>query len=122
MGVPKLESKESVSPKDYANILRSLYFSNYLKREFSELALSLMLETDYNSQLPKGIPKNIKISHKIGMSVNGMSFHNCGIIYTKEPYILCVMSKNSTQEESDKIISKISKQIYDYRLKKIEIS
>lgn len=122
MGLPGLNSDNRVSPKEYSNMLRGLYYSSYLKRQFSELALSLMQETDFNSQLPAGIPKSIPISHKVGMFKEGGYYHDCGIVYFPEkPYILCVMSINSTQEEADYVISSISKEVYNYMTEKLNL-
>jgi beta-lactamase class A len=119
MGLPSLEETNRISPKEYANMLRGLYYSSYMRRTFSELALSLMLETDFNSQLPSGIPRNVPISHKIGMYYDGGYYHDCGIIYLPEkPYILCVMSLNSTLEEANNVISYASKEVYNYMAKK----
>lgn len=114
MGLPEPTLNDtSVSPKQYANMLRSLYFSNYLRRPFSELALTLMLETDFNSQIPAGLPKDIKVAHKVGFYVWEGYYHDCGIIYVpNKPYMLCIMSMNSTAEESDRIISQLSRIVY----------
>lgn len=116
MGLP--ESKDDsvyVSPKEYSNMFKSLYFSNYLKRPFSELALSVMLETEFKDQLSSGIPKNIKISHKFGVDNTSGVYHDCGIIYfPNTPYLLCVMSKNNTQTEANSVISNISKITYNF--------
>jgi beta-lactamase class A len=116
MGLPYPEGGIAiVSPKEYSNIFRSLYFSNYLKRSFSNLALSILLETDFNDQLVSGVPEDIKISHKFGEDAKLKYYHDCGIIYFPEkPYILCVMSKGSTKEEANSVISNISKVVYEY--------
>jgi beta-lactamase class A len=105
----------NISPMDYSNMLRELYFSNYLRKPFSELALTLMTNTDYNSQIPAGVPVNIKVAHKIGVYLTEGYYHDCGIVYAPgKPYILCVMSKNTDSLEADKVISQISKIVYDY--------
>lgn len=108
----------TISPKHYSNILRSLYYSSYLRRPFSELCLSILSQTNYNTQLPASIPSGIRISHKIGEYhlPNGEDgFNDCGIIYyPHKPYILCVMSKNTTQKEADMAISELSKSTYEY--------
>jgi beta-lactamase class A len=116
LGLPQPTSeKVEVSPKEYSNIFRALYVSNYLSRPMSELALSLMLETDFNTQLPASLPKDIKVSHKVGFDINEGYYHDCGIVYAStRPYMICIMSKNTTQEEADKVISTLSKKIYDF--------
>jgi len=114
MGLPAPTLNDTrVTPKQYAGMLRGLYFSNYLRRPFSELALTLMLNTDFNSQIPAGLPESIKVAHKVGFYVWEGYYHDCGIVYVpKKPYMLCVMSMNSNAEEADRIISQLSKIVY----------
>jgi beta-lactamase class A len=115
MGLPPMNGHEKMSPRDYANMLRSLYLSTYLRRTFSELGLSIMTGTSYNSQIPAGLPKDIKVAHKIGVDIGLGYYHDCGIIYDNNPYLLCVMSSNSTQQEADRVISSISRVVYNYK-------
>lgn len=107
-----------ISSKQYSNNLRALYYSTYLKRPFSELGLSIMSETDYNNQIPAGVPDEIPVSHKIGyfFTQDGKAgYHDCGIIYyPNKPYILCVMSKQTTRDEADLVIKNLSKITYEY--------
>lgn len=120
MGLPPPEqiSNQKMSPRGYSNILRSLYLSSYLRRTFSEKALSVMIDTQFNSGIPANLPNEIKVAHKIGVSNQGGYHHDCGIVYLPDkPFLLCIMSANSTQEESDKVISEASKVIYDYLTK-----
>jgi len=115
MGLPDPSNQQSISPKEYSNIFRSLYFSTYLRRPFSQLALTILLDTKFNSQLPAGIPEDVKVSHKVGFDVTKGFYHDCGIVYKPEhPYLICIMSQNTTQEKADKMISAISKIVYDY--------
>jgi len=104
-----------VTPKQYANLLRSLFFSNYLEKSSSELVLSLLSNTIYTNRLRAGVPEKIMVAHKVG-SISGLGdSHDCGIIFLpKRPYILCVMSTNTTKEESDRIISAVSRQVYEF--------
>lgn len=115
MGLPKINIPEKISPKDYGNMLRSLYLSTYLRRSFSELALSLMMETTFRDQIPAGLPNDIKVSHKVGFDLPSGYFHDCGIVYYKNPYILCIMSSGSNQEEANRVISNVSRIIYTYK-------
>ena len=106
-----------VSPKDYSNILRTLYYSGYLKRRSSQLLLLLLSKTSFKDGLPAGVPENVTVAHKIGAyELEGTFYHHdCGIIYTPhEPYILCVMTKGMPPEESNVFIRRISRIAYDY--------
>jgi len=112
------DTDEAISPKGYSNILRSLYLSTYLRRPFSQIALSIMSETDYNTQLPAELPTDVKVAHKVGFDANEGIYHDCGIVYLpKKPYILCVMSKGTDYWQANKAISEISKTVYDYVVK-----
>jgi beta-lactamase class A len=111
------DGRVTLTPKQYSNILRSLYYSTYIRRVFSELCLSIMSATDYNNQLPAGIPPEILISHKYGeyASPGPPAYSDCGIIYYPDkPYILCVMSSGATKESSEKMIREISRTVYAY--------
>ena len=102
-----------ISVKDYSNILRSLYYSSYLRRFYSQYILDLMTNTAFNDGLPSGVPKGVKIAHKIGDKE--IYYYDCGIIYYPEnPYILCVMTGNAPSEKSIQTIGQISKLTYDY--------
>ncbi|MFA5246922.1 MAG: serine hydrolase [Candidatus Micrarchaeia archaeon] len=106
---------EAISPKAYSNILRSLYLSSYLRRPFSQIALSIMSETDYNTQLPAGVPAGVKVAHKVGFDASYGIYHDCGIIYLPtKPYILCMMSTNANYNEANSVISEISNKAYNH--------
>jgi hypothetical protein len=117
LGLPHINPNNVtlLSPKQYSNSFRSLYFSTYLNREFSQLALSILSDTDYRTQLVTGVPTDVKVSHKYGAYRNGGYFHDCGIIYLpKKPYMLCIMSHDSSKEEADRVISELSSMIYNF--------
>jgi len=104
-----------VCPKEFANALRDLYYAKYLSKPSSDLMLALMADTVYDSQIRMGLPPDIKVAHKVGFNAGCGEFHDCGIVYLSgAPYILCVMSKNSTREEADRAISGISRLIYEF--------
>jgi len=114
---PTLNSTEiyMLSPKIYSNIFRSLYYSTYLRRPFSQLALTLMSETIFNWQVEAGLPEEIQYSHKIGIWASLGYYHDCGIVYLPQKhYLICMMSKNSTPEESSYFMRKVSEEIYTY--------
>jgi beta-lactamase class A len=114
LGLP-IKMDSTISPKDYGNMLRSLYISSYLRRPMSELALNMMLRTKYNTQIPAGVPTGIPIAHKVGFNFEIGEFHDCGIVYIpQKPYIICLMSRESSNIEADRVISAVSKIVYDY--------
>ena len=104
-----------ISPKDYSNIYKSLYFSNYLSRTMSEYLLNILSDTEFKLQIVEGVPKEIVVAHKIGLEQEGDFIHDCGIIYAKKtPYILCIMSKGNSFNDASKTMAQISSAVYNY--------
>lgn len=119
MGVPVVSIEESekgtvLSPKEFSNVFRSLYFAGYLCRTSSNWVLSLLSNTEFTEGIPAGVPKNVKVSHKIGTWASEGSMHDCGIVYANHPYLLCIMSEGTSVEEGTRVIKEISKTVYDY--------
>ncbi len=109
---------DRVSPKQYSVFLRILFNSTYLGRAMSEKALGLLAKTDFNDGLRAGVPTNVTIVHKFGQASsveNGaqtMELHDCGIIYTKSPYALCIMTRGPQLNGLEKAIQDISRLVY----------
>lgn len=105
-----------LSARDYSNIFKSLYISSYLSRESSNYLLHLMNETNLSYGLREGVPRNLAVSHKIGVYGANKEAHDCGIVYLpNNPYILCIMTKNATDSETaTKLIENISRTVYNF--------
>ena len=116
-------STYTISAKDYSLFFRVLYNATYLSKENSELALSLLSQATFKDGLISGVPAGTVVSHKFGEHINGtidditsVELHDCGYIYASDaPYLLCVMTKSKTLDESKKVISNISKIVYNER-------
>jgi len=108
-----------VTAKNYSSVLRALYLSAYLDRENSNKLLDIMTTSVYRDRLVAGVPKDIKVAHKVGIyrdprDLRTQTHSDCGIVYSKSrPYMLCIMTKSELQE-SDTFISEISKLVYKY--------
>lgn len=106
--LPTKNAQYEISPKIYSYFFRLLYNATYLNRDNSELALTLLSETDYKDGLVAGIPANITIAHKFGQhgtetlpsnAISEWELHDCGIIYHPDrPYFLCVMTRGQVSE------------------------
>ena len=113
--ISKPEEDVKITPKQYSNIFRSLYFSSYLKRPSSQYLLSVMTNTKFRGVLQAGVPEGVKVAHKIGVWNNEKSYHDCGIVYYPDnPYFLCVMTKNSNPERAEERIISISREAYNF--------
>lgn len=87
-----------INAKENTRLLKAMYFEG-------GKVLTYLSHTTYDSQrLPKYLP--VRVAHKIG-DLGGYA-HDCGIVYTKEPYVISVMTQGTGYE----IISRISKDVY----------
>jgi len=107
-------NSQTVSPREYARIFRALYYSTFLSPDSSEMALRLATDTQEESLISKGIPPNVQVAHKFGI-MGTTSLHDCGIVYhPKNPYFICVMTKNMELDKSSKLIYEISKEVFEF--------
>lgn len=115
--------EDFMSVKNYASFFRILYNASYLNKEMSERALKLLSQSDFADGLVAGVPKNIVVAQKFGERKIGEvnQIHDCGIIYyTPKPYLLCVMTRGENFDSQTKVISDISKIVFDNVKKQIE--
>lgn len=107
------ENQTTLGAQSYSSVLKCLYLSCFLNYENSQQILAWMTEAESPTRLRGGIPENVKVAHKYGTSA-GRSESDCGIVYVpKRPYIICFMI-DAPPEEANKIITDISKKVYDY--------
>lgn len=113
---PAVVQNYTITPKQYAILLRVLFNATYLSREYSEKALQIMSLATYNQGLVAGVPEGVKVAQKFGEALDSsnpnapeINLSNCGIIYNKtHPYILCVMTKGKTISALTQTIATIS--------------
>lgn len=107
------DEKNISCPEDMAVYLKHLYeFYSDNETLGKELA-DYLSGTVFNERIPLFLPDRVKVAHKIG-NWHG-EYHDVGIVFSEDPYIVSVMSKNvPRKEEAFKVISDISAKIYRY--------
>lgn len=102
-----------ITAQQYISVFKSLYFASILNLDDSQEILRLLTHTEFNNMLPKGVPKDIPVSHKIGL-IDDEIYQDCGIVFVpNRPYALCMISK-SDKPTAQKRMYTISKLIYKY--------
>lgn len=102
-----------VTPRGFSRIFKSLYLASFLTPELSQRALDLTTDTQVEQLISAGVPPEIQVAHKYGEKPDSLS--DCGIIYhPKNPYYLCIMTKDFDPMAEKKMISNISQIIYTY--------
>jgi hypothetical protein len=115
--------EDLVSPRNYANLFRSLYNASYLTADYSNELLEVLTNTTYRNGAVKNIPAHVKVAHKFAertvVDIYGRpsfrQFHECGLVYVKngdEPYSFCIMTEGTDFNQLEKIQQEIGQEIY----------
>lgn len=121
---PSAAQSYQISSRKYALFLRLLYNGSYLKPKHSEYILSVLAKSTFNDGLVAGLPQGLVVAHKFGVhdstqvvdgkTVPSTVLHDCGIVYYSDsPYALCIMTEGRDVQTLEKIISTVSKMVYD---------
>lgn len=106
-----------ITVKSYASFYRVLFNSSYLSKENSEKALKLLSQTKFNKGIVAGVPSNLIVSHKFGerqyLETHQKQLHDCGIVYSSKPYLICVMTRGQDFNKMATTIQNISRHIYN---------
>lgn len=83
----------------------------YSKHACSEM-LKIMLDQQYKSGIPAGLPKAARVAHKTG-NISTVH-HDAGIVYMEDrkPYVLVVLTKFQAEAGRTTAVAEISKDIF----------
>ncbi|MDD5657697.1 MAG: class A beta-lactamase-related serine hydrolase [Elusimicrobia bacterium] len=102
--------------KDYATFFLTLYNASYLTPKSSEAALDLLARTDFKLGLAAGVPNTVAVAHRHGereLADGRKQFHDCGIVYTANPYLLCVMTRGQDLTKLVDVVTRVSRICYE---------
>jgi len=102
--------KNETSPTDMGKLFYQLFRENLLVRDDRDELLSFLTKTIWEDRIPAGIPKEIRVAHKIGTEVGVIS--DAGIVFSKEPFILVILSEGVVEKEAKEILPKIAALVY----------
>ncbi|MCX6794420.1 MAG: class A beta-lactamase-related serine hydrolase [Candidatus Falkowbacteria bacterium] len=113
--IGKAPNYQAINLKTLSNMFIALYDSKYINTENSNRVLEYLANTPFNDKIVAGVPKDILVAHKIGISVTDNTFSDCGIVYApNRNYILCLGSSGADEANADKFMAEISKVVYQF--------
>lgn len=126
LGIPSeenvnLANADFITAHQVSTMFRVLYNGTYLSRDNSEKALQLLSQVSFTQGLAAGVASSTVVSHKLGLVGIGAGavspeheLHDCGIVYAKDPYLMCVMTRGTAPlPQLEGIIAELSKAAYD---------
>ncbi len=102
-----LQKNES-TPQEVAAFFALVYQTDYLNPQSREIFFSILTNTVFEERLPQPLPQEIQVAHKIGSWPDTNSYHDCGIVFTTNPYVICVMTEDTSYDTAVEIIRQIS--------------
>jgi len=118
VGHPVNRARNFSTPKDMGMYLERIV---ELEQDYPELGQELIgyLEnTVFNERMPKYLPEDVKVAHKIGTWPDTGSSHDVGIVYGQNPFVLSIMSEGVTDaNQAAEVIGQITKMVYDFEQK-----
>lgn len=115
VGHPVNRARNFSTPKDMGVYMQTIV---EFEKEYPELGQELIgyLEnTVFNDRMPKYLPEDVSVAHKIGTWPDTGSSHDVGIVYAKNPFILSIMSEGvADPNQAAEVIGQITKMVYDF--------
>jgi beta-lactamase class A len=104
------------SNSDTEIIFEKIYSGNIANAADTKEMLSYLSNTELNTRIPAKLPEKATIYHKIGTGVS--QIHDAGIIKSDDKsYYIGIFTADTTEgDETDNLISQVSKIVYDYMI------
>ena len=97
-------------------MLKKIADPSYTRPQLSAEMLELMTNTSFEDRLPRPLPEETRVAHKIGSYES--TFSDAGIVFPEESggkgqeYYIVVVSEGASQEEARETIQDISLATY----------
>lgn len=101
------------SARDMAYLLEKMYNKELIDEKSSEEMISILKNQRLNGKIPffiQSIRPKIQIAHKTGEDTN--ITHDVGIVFAKEPFIVCFCGNNVNVPEYERLMQDITYELY----------
>jgi len=100
----------AMTPEDLGLLFRKLYQEKIVSDKSRDEILNYLTNTIWETRIPAGLPKGVRVAHKIGSEVGVVS--DAGIIFAQRPFVLVIMSEDVNEIEAGKALPEITAKIY----------
>lgn len=98
------------APKEIGELLESMYRRELVSAEASEFLEEILLQQQINHKIPSRLPYDFKVAHKTGEEEE--TTHDVGIVYSREPFVVCFASNKTDVPEFEDFIRNTSYKLY----------
>ncbi|HJT17174.1 MAG TPA: serine hydrolase [Thermoanaerobaculia bacterium] len=102
-----------VTANGLLKLLRIVADGRAYSKKASDEMLNIMLEQQYRSGIPAGLPKAARVAHKTG-NISTVH-HDAGIVFIEErkPYVLVILTQFAAETGRGKAVADVSRDIYN---------
>ncbi len=109
----EIKSTPIITLKQYASILKALYFSSVISKDHSQQILHLLEQSKFRDKIPAGVGKEIKVANKVGLLEDKL-YTDCGIVYLpRRSYLLCMVSATDEEIARQRMVY-FSRKVYSF--------
>jgi beta-lactamase class A len=98
------------APQEIGELLEKMYMRTLISRSASEFLEEVLLQQQINHKIPAKLPYDFKVAHKTGEEEG--TTHDAGIVYAKEPFVVCFASNDTDVPEFEDFIREISYRLF----------
>lgn len=101
---------------DIGGFFKKLWDGRLITKAHTQELLQNITDTIYEDWIPASLPEeDIRVAHKYGREIHVIN--DAGIIYTKEPFILVIMTQGIVEKEAADTITAIVEAVYQEQIK-----
>jgi len=104
-------SENTTTAEDIGIFFQKLYKNELIGEENKNLFFDYLTDTNFEDWLRKGIPEDIKVSHKYARETHSVS--DAGVVFHFKPFVLVIMTDGVVETEADQVFPFLSKMLYD---------
>jgi len=116
LGMGKTSLVENrTTPADIGLFFQKLYQGEVVSKKNREQIFSFLTDTLFEDRIPAGIPKGVRVVHKVGTEVG--VYADAGIVFgPKEPFVLVILSEGAKEAEAKEVLPKIASLVYGLQI------
>jgi beta-lactamase class A len=102
-----------VTANGLLKLLKMIADGKAYSQELCDEMLDIMLDQQYRSGIPAGLPKAVRVAHKTG-NISTVH-HDAGIVYIEEraPYVLVILTQFAAEKGRGTAVAEVSRDIFN---------
>lgn len=104
-------SENKTTPIDIGLFFQKLWEGNFISKDSRDEILDYLTDTIYEGWMVAGVPADIRVAHKYGRETR--TVNDAGIVFSKYPFILVLMSDGVILKEADGLFPGLAKGIFE---------